>query len=113
MSANDLTKLEKSPPKINTNRKNVKLVNQKVMEAFGEKAFNLSDKLHSQTIDASSAKPAKEDKMFSSITSKSKYDSQKNKHAHKDSTTITPKRKGVSVKKEEVDRRKLLNSLND
>ena len=41
MTALDLEKLEKSPPKINPKRKNMKVVNNKAMTQFGSDAFNI------------------------------------------------------------------------
>ena len=41
MTANDVEKLAKSPPKIATRRKNMKVINSKAMAQFGSDAFNI------------------------------------------------------------------------
>ena len=41
MTAGDLEKLTRSPPKIAARRKNMKVVNNKAMSQFGAEAFNI------------------------------------------------------------------------
>ena len=42
MTANEINKLEQNPPKITTHRKNLKIINNKLMGQFGAEAFNIS-----------------------------------------------------------------------
>ena len=41
MTAADMDRLEKSPPKINPNRKNMSVLNNKAMVMFGSEAFGV------------------------------------------------------------------------
>ena len=51
MTVADMEKLDKSPPKINPKRKNMKVVNNKAMVLFGSEAFgvHLGDKADEDT----------------------------------------------------------------
>ena len=41
MTVADMDRLEKSPPRINPKRKNMKVVNNKAMVLFGQEAFGV------------------------------------------------------------------------
>lgn len=41
MSASEIINLEKSPPKIDTNRKNMMLIDNSIMGKFGKEAFRI------------------------------------------------------------------------
>jgi hypothetical protein len=111
MTPNDVKNLENSPPKINPSRKNVKIINKGAMEKFGSKAFKLQDADLSKSIDVHASKQKKEaDSTYNSLTSKTRYESNK---VRKGNETLSPRKKDLDSKREEIDKRKLLTSLND
>ena len=87
MTAQDVSKLESSPPKVKTQRKNIKLANNEAFDKFGAAAFGLKDGGVSSSIDVKGKSKNKDDNTrYSSNVSRSKYDSTQKKKT-KDSHT--------------------------
>ena len=87
MTAKDVSKLEKSPPKVRTQRKHIKLANNEVFDKFGAAAFGLRDSSLNTSLDGrGKSKNKDEASKYSSNISRSKYDSTQKKRV-KDSHT--------------------------
>ena len=90
MTVDDISKIEKSPPIVNTSRKNYKIANKAVFDKFGAKAFGFKDTNLSQSIDTGKIKKKDTDSRYNSQTSRVHYESSKRKKNV--SELLTPKK---------------------